>query len=482
MQWLSLYFPQLALDHRLRAHHDDPAWAELALAISEMRGRRAVIHSCTDAARRQGVVPGMSTSAARNLCPELRLQPLDETRQQQALERLASHAMQFTPAISLQPPDGLLMEIGASADLFGGLASLHAQISAAVHQLGYRHVAALAPTPLAARWLSRAGAARVITTPHRLAAALRGLPVEVMELDERILAALHGMGLHRIGDCLRLPRDEGGRRLGSALFTALDRALGKRPDPRRPWLPPKRFSSRLILPEAVTSSERLLFAARRLLTELVDCLRAGNLGVREFVLRLVHDGEGHTDLPLQLAGTTRDADHLLLMLRTRLESFSLPAPVAEIVLRAETLVELAARNHELFPGPEEAQEDWLQLLNHLRMRLGDDAVQSIHAVAEHRPEYAWQAVPAPAHDRPPGLQRPLWLLDEPRPLQVVHRRPCLHGRLDILAGPERIEAGWWDGGEIRRDYYVMCNPGRQQFWVFRCHDQPGAWYLHGLFA
>ncbi len=25
----------------------------------------------------------------------------------------------------------------------------------------------------------------------------------------------------------------------------------------------------------------------------------------------------------------------------------------------------------------------------------------------------------------------------------------------ILAGPERLETGWWDGGDVRRDYYVV---------------------------
>ena len=52
----------------------------------------------------------------------------------------------------------------------------------------------------------------------------------------------------------------------------------------------------------------------------------------------------------------------------------------------------------------------------------------------------------------------------------------------MRAGPERIEAGWWDGDEVRRDYYVAINARGEAFWIFREHRDPAAWYLHGVFA
>jgi protein ImuB len=62
----------------------------------------------------------------------------------------------------------------------------------------------------------------------------------------------------------------------------------------------------------------------------------------------------------------------------------------------------------------------------------------------------------------------------------------------LLAGPERIESGWWDGGEIARDYFIARTGDQALVWVFR--ERPslqsasgppargGGWYLHGLFA
>jgi hypothetical protein len=51
----------------------------------------------------------------------------------------------------------------------------------------------------------------------------------------------------------------------------------------------------------------------------------------------------------------------------------------------------------------------------------------------------------------------LWLLVEPHLLEDGDQ-PCFEGVLELEQGPERIESGWWDGRDVRRDYYVARNP------------------------
>jgi protein ImuB len=76
----------------------------------------------------------------------------------------------------------------------------------------------------------------------------------------------------------------------------------------------------------------------------------------------------------------------------------------------------------------------------------------------------------------PGTNcRPAWLLHRPRKLAGVEE-------LCLIAGPERIEAGWWDGAEVRRDYYVAANSRGETLWIFREHRGEQGWYLHGVFA
>ena len=52
---------------------------------------------------------------------------------------------------------------------------------------------------------------------------------------------------------------------------------------------------------------------------------------------------------------------------------------------------------------------------------------------------------------------------------------------ELLAGPERIESGWWDGADIARDYYLARGAAGAHWWVYR-DLRSGAWHLHGLWA
>jgi len=81
--------------------------------------------------------------------------------------------------------------------------------------------------------------------------------------------------------------------------------------------------------------------------------------------------------------------------------------------------------------------------------------------------------------------RPLWLLDKPRFLREQSGLPQCDGPLSLLAGPERIESGWWDEaehdalGDVRRDYFIALSMRAQWLWIFR---NRAGWFLHGLFS
>ena len=77
---------------------------------------------------------------------------------------------------------------------------------------------------------------------------------------------------------------------------------------------------------------------------------------------------------------------------------------------------------------------------------------------------------------------PAWLLHRPQRLITENGHPSFQGRLELQAGPERIEAGWWDGEEVCRDYYVAANPRGETYWIFREHRDRQSWYVHGVFA
>jgi len=127
--------------------------------------------------------------------------------------------------------------------------------------------------------------------------------------------------------------------------------------------------------------------------------------------------------------------------------------------------------------------DWGHLIERLRARLGVEAVLGIANRAEHRPEHA--GVITDLEEKQLQLyfgERPFWLLDRPKPLAEIGAVPSLDGPLDLLAGPERIESGWWDGEDVARDYFVARMQSEALVWIYRERRGEGGWYLHGVFA
>lgn len=140
------------------------------------------------------------------------------------------------------------------------------------------------------------------------------------------------------------------------------------------------------------------------------------------------------------------------------------------------------------PGPANDSSSAMRLLERLRARLGADNVSGLGIAAEHRPEYAWRVSepgkPGADLSLPGKLlsrRRPLWLLAEPRRLATADGRPVHCGALEISGAAERIESGWWDGEDIRRDYYMAVDAAGHRCWIYRdCRDS--SWHLHGLFG
>ncbi len=236
--------------------------------------------------------------------------------------------------------------------------------------------------------------------------------------------------------------------------------------------PPPCFSAKLELPAPVAHAEALLFAARRLLVQLEGLLAARQAGIRRFDLVLI-DEAGEAAVEVGLASPARETERLVQLLNEKLSRTQLARPVEAIRLEAENFELLHERTAGMFGDAAADGEDWARLVERLRARLGHDAVCGLATHPDHRPEHAWRRVEPgewdPHEYRQPG-PRPLWLL-QPRKMN--------EGEFTPLAGPERIESGWWDGDEASRDYFIARLPDDSIGWLYR---ENGAWFLHGLFA
>jgi protein ImuB len=533
MLWFALYLPALPLEAWLAAADgSDPR------PCCVVEARRVVQADAVAVAL--GVELGMSAASAASLVSGeggLQVFTRSTTREAALVQRLALALARFTPSLVVQP-DGVLLEVAASLRLFGGARALWRAVRAAALAGGVRSLRmAAAPTATAAAVLARAEPAspalKKLDVHQRLDALPLAAAAQAWSLEPRLLALLHGIGCRTLGDVRMLPRSGAQRRGAAALLAAIARAHGHAPDPQ-PWFePPRRFEMGLELLHRADDAAMLVFATQRLVQPLAGWLAQQWLAAARLTLVLRHETSVRHALPdtciaLAFGDPTRDAAQIQLLLRERLQRTELPAPVYALVLRLDEAVNHAGREAALWrdagAGSGEAAR---ALFDRLAARLGPERVMRPLLVADHRPERAMKFVPvqenssvrpdpstssgrgtpsgvskgraepveAPAHTTTKlspngggreGGVRPTWLLSEPQRLQEDREfgRPLHQGaRLTLASRAERIEAGWFDGALISRDYHVAQAKDHRWLWVFRERRGDTAhWYLHGVFG
>jgi protein ImuB len=411
-----------------------------------------------------------------------------------ALERLAARAQRFTPRVSLVAPDGLLLEIKGSLHLFNGVEGSRRAFRQECVSMGLEPSIALAPTPLAAIVAARAGGTFVVTNEAQLVGKLSAVPLAPLRWPEDVIERLARMGVRTIGQVLRLPRAGFARRFGPAQLGDLDRLIGRQADLRPRHRPRERFRRRRELTYELETSSLLLAVLAPLLRDLGQFLQARQCGLTELECRLRHRQAPPSRCVLRLASPVADVDRLTELLGERLQALVLPEPVRSCELRSGLPVPRVLASNPLWQSGEYAGgsgPEAPELIERLRARLGPEAVHGLEILPGHRPESTWSRTEPDLRARLrlkkpaapwPAFRRPLWLLSMPQQLEEIDGMPRHRGLLRFCGDVERIETGWWDGGDIGRDYYTVFDIYSVQLWIFRERVAPHRWFLHGVFG
>jgi len=476
-----------------------PSWStELAPSAGSVVLDQERVLVASTAALDAGVRVGMRRGGVVMLLPDARLHVRAPALEAEALQSVALALLQYTPQVTEGGEATLLMDVGASLRLFGGVRALCRRVRASVRALGFTASLACAPTARGAWLLARAGAGRAV----RMEALLRRLDrlaVLLLPPARPYAAWFDGIGCTTLGDLRRLPRPGLQRRCGRALLDLLDAAYGLSPELHEWIAPPETFRARLELYDRIDDAELLLAGARCLLLQLTGWLCARQLAVERITLQLEHErgrvARPPTGVDVVLAEPAWRDEHLVRLLRERLAKLALDAPVIGLVLEALQVRAMAPPNASLFPEPGGGEEDRMRMLELLAARLGADNVLQPVPLADYRPEQAnvWVPVQQKVSDRArnaqlppdlPNLARPTWLLARPIALLMRDHRPFYGSPLRMASTPERIEAGWWDGPETR-DYFIAEGQDHTLYWVYRERiggDDGPRWFLHGLFG
>ena len=507
---LSLWLPRLPIDRIERLRE-----VSSPLAVYGKRSNAELIVALDEAAERLGLHTGLALAQARAMHPHLHAIEEDAEANAALLEKIADWCLRYTPLVACDAPDGLLLDIGGCAHLYGGEEALVANLGERVARAGFAYNIAIAGT-IGAAW-----AAAHFGEPARYACGeqrtlLAPLPLSALRLPADTVAALARVGLKRIGDIIDLPRAPLAARFGTELLRQLDRALGAEHEPLNPRLPVTPYVAEQRFPEPIAREEDVLAVIARLAARLQFALERRGDGARRLELTLFRtDGEVRR-IAAGCSHPLRDPAQIRALFVERLTALSdeFDPGFGFDMARLSVLVAEPAPPEQIGIGGGEDDAEVARLVDRLSARLGTRRVRRLIAQDSHSPEIAAAAVPAQTAPADPGwpafrhfraetdlAPRPLRLLTRPEPIEAVAEVPdgpplrfrwrrALH---EVIAaeGPERIEGAWWsEHGGPARDYFRVEDKSGLRFWLFRSGlyrdlAQGAAaptWFLHGTFA
>jgi protein ImuB len=518
------------MDRWSRCASDAPPEVPLALVVEAAHG--AMIHAVNETAMAGGARRGMRLTDARALNPALQIRPADLAAEEAQLADMARWARRWSPLVEVDRADGLRLDVSGVAHLFGGERGLVADVAACFDRAGFATRMAIAPTPAAAWGLARFGENGTICG-RDIAAALAPLPVAALSLSPVATRTLERLGLKTIQTLAGIERRSLARRFREAdnPLDALDRALGRKPEPLTGVRsePPPRATLRLA--EPVEHPEAASQALDLLVPRLVAELEARKLGARQLALTGYRVDGSLAEAAVATAIPSREVRHLKRLLADKAATLDPGFGFDAFVLTADWAEPLGAAQDSLVEEPS-GEAEIARLVDRLTVKLGASRVRRPSALESHLPERAsgWEAAvfPSPSgegkrraapkgqgclKDSPypspspegEGRSRPQRLLDRPEAIAVIYATPeglprrfvwrrAVHD-IARVAGPERIAPEWWrqPSSARLRDYYQVEDGAGRRYWIYRegvigdgrgpdRQGLPPAWFIHGLFG
>jgi protein ImuB len=532
--------------------HDVPLAVVLAGSADELRPTSR-LHGVTARARRLGVSSGQTVAAARTLVGDLDVRRLSPQTLEAALSRFAEMALAHAPLAQVLSPDTVLLDITGCAHLSGGEESLLAEVCERVRQLGHRVRGAIASGPVTARAVARfASMPQSLVPPGFETAALAPLPLRALPLDDETHRWFLKVGVLTIGDLARQPRAATASRLypppppqgrqgkasprprkGDGTLAAraaevLALLAGQDSAPLVAHSPPRVLHEQVEWDDPVEGVEPLVLALRGLIARISARLEGRGESTPRVDLTLHLDAsiaglrgasprvEQIIELPLPLS----HAAELLSVVRARIESLRLAAPVRRAELTASRLERTPRVQLDLSRDRAPSPDALPLLLAELSAELGEGRVGVLSLQNSHIPESRGRLSPviglnrtspdrAGRASRPraragrksePG-QPPAWPEHAPAPpTRLLDVPVTIQGRVNrggfvtientpftvqqVVFAERLDDIGWWTGAPQSRDYafvWLAGEEGGAEAWVMRDRRRKKI-FLHGWFT
>jgi len=428
---LSLWLERLSTD-RIAQQWREARHQSSPLVVFGKCNNLDLLVAVNAAAERLGLRSGLALAQARAMHPALIALPENPTANTRVLEAFADWCARYTPLVSIDRSDGILLDISGCAHLFGNEQKLRDDLLTRTTALGFSARAAIAST-IGAAWAAAHFDDIPITPLDGERELLAPLPLAALRLPQETIAGLARLGLKRIGDIIDLPRPPLAARFGADLLRQLDRALGREYEPLSPRLPVAPYIADKSFPDPIARERDVLATIERLAAQLKLALAARGDGARSLELVLFRTDGAIKRIRVGTSRPLRDPEAIRALFVERLAALGdeMDPGFGFDLARLSVVVAEPCPDEQIGFGASENRVELDHLIDGLSARLGRSRVTRLLAQDSHIPELASTAMPAQRgvdlgwdvfrrFRNDVGLSaRPLRLLPKPEPIHDV---------------------------------------------------------------
>ena len=480
-----IYIPDFALQAILRL---EPELHRQPIALIDEELPKPVVWQLTEAARLAGVVEGLTSTQALARCKKIRIKPRSRAQENVATETLLQCAALFAPTVESTGPGICTLDLSrlpASGNAVWGQ-----KIIDLLGSLELRAHVGVAPTPLLALHAARRG--NPFLAVQDATAFVNDLKVEDLDPSPEALSVLRKWGIARVGDLLRLGKNELADRLGPEALELFSRAAASEIRPLQPVRPAETFVESIDFEQEIESLEPLIFVLNRFLDQLSRRLEWVGLVAQELQLTLRLASGKSYEHSFRVPAPTREKETLFRILHTHLESLKTDAAIIGLTLLARPSFQ---EQHQfgLFEASLRDPNRFYETIARLTSLLGSGHVGTPVPLPTHRPDaFELRRVEVQNtsldldSEQPPLKGLPLRRFRPPLPATVecedhrpvALRAGSLSGRVKKASGPWRISGDWWDTQRWGQDEWEI---QLQNGALYRLAEREGKWFIEGVF-
>ena len=166
----------------------------------------------------------------------------------------------------------------------------------------------------------------IVVPPGQTVAALADLPVAALRLQSEV-EILAELGIHWIGQLLRLPRDALASRFDPQLLLRLDQATGMVPEIIVPHRPPPDITAETELEYPIEDRQTVDMILGQLIERISRALAERQQGAIQLECCLEHEAGEATRVVVGLFRASAHAKHLLELTQMQLDRIVLSGPI-----------------------------------------------------------------------------------------------------------------------------------------------------------